>query len=92
MRLRRHVRTPAVLILEDEPWVWCPIATIEVAGYEVIEATKAHERPDVEGPARYPVADIHAGIDDGLKLAHAIVTPRSFGSRAEKKADPCPMS
>jgi CheY-like chemotaxis protein len=72
-----NVRTPAVLIVEDEPLVrLCAVETIEAAGFEVIEAASADEairilesRPDI----RVVFTDIHMpGSMDGLKLAHAV--------------------
>jgi CheY-like chemotaxis protein len=71
------VRTPAVLIVEDEPLVrLSAVDTIEAAGYEVIEAANADEairilesRRDI----RVVFTDIHMpGSMDGLKLAHAV--------------------
>jgi CheY-like chemotaxis protein len=71
------VRTPAVLIVEDEPLVrLCAVEIVEAAGYEVIEAASADEairilesRQDI----RVVFTDIHMpGSMDGLKLAHAV--------------------
>jgi len=71
------VKTPAVLIVEDEPLVRLgAVETIETAGYEVIEAANADEairilesRRDI----RVVFTDIHMpGSMDGLKLAHAV--------------------
>jgi CheY-like chemotaxis protein len=71
------VKTPAVLIVEDEPLVrLCAVETVEAAGYEVIEAANADEairilesRRDI----RVVFTDIHMpGSMDGLKLAHAV--------------------
>lgn len=70
-------RTPAVLIVEDEPMVrLCAVETIEEAGFEVIEAANADEairilesRRDI----RVVFTDVHMpGSMDGLKLAHAV--------------------
>jgi CheY-like chemotaxis protein len=72
-----RARTPAVLIVEDEPLVrLCAVKTVEDAGFEVIEAANADEairilesRRDI----RVVFTDIHMpGSMDGLKLAHAV--------------------
>src|ERR1700689_944804 len=77
MESRGIVKTPAVLIVEDEPLVrLCAVETVEAAGYEVIEAANANEairilesRRDI----RVVFTDIHMpGSMDGLKLAHAV--------------------
>ena len=70
-------KTPAVLIVEDEPLVrLCAVETVEAAGFTVIEAANADEairilesRRDI----RVVFTDIHMpGSMDGLKLAHAV--------------------
>lgn len=72
-----RAKTPAVLIVEDEPLVrLCAVETVEGAGFEVIEAANADEairilesRRDI----RVVFTDIHMpGSMDGLKLAHAV--------------------
>jgi CheY-like chemotaxis protein len=72
-----RAKTPAVLIVEDEPLVrLCAVETVEGAGFEVIEAVNADEairilesRTDI----RVVFTDIHMpGSMDGLKLAHAV--------------------
>jgi CheY-like chemotaxis protein len=69
-------KTPAVLIVEDEPLVRLyAVRAIEDAGFEVIEAANAdeairilEERSDIR-----VFTDIHMpGSIDGLKLAHAV--------------------
>jgi CheY-like chemotaxis protein len=72
-----NIRTPAVLIVEDEPLVrLCAVETIEAAGFEVIEAASADEAIRIL-ESRYDIrvvfTDIHMpGSMDGLKLAHAV--------------------
>ena len=75
--VRIRNRTPAVLIVEDEPLVrLCAVETIEAAGYDVIEAANADEAIRVlesRRDIRVVFTDIHMpGSMDGLKLAHAI--------------------
>jgi CheY-like chemotaxis protein len=77
MRWGDRSKTPAVLIVEDEPLVrLSAVRAIEDAGFEVIEAANADEairilenRIDI----RVVFTDIHMpGSMDGLKLAHAV--------------------
>ena len=72
-----RAKTPAVLIVEDEPLVrLCAVETVEAAGFEVIEAANADEairilesRRDIRVVFTY----LHMpGSMDGLKLAHAV--------------------
>ncbi len=72
-----RAKSPAVLIVEDEPLVrLCAVETVEAAGFTVIEAANADEairilenRRDI----RVVFTDIHMpGSMDGLKLAHAV--------------------
>src|SRR6202042_3577238 len=70
-------KTPAVLIVEDEPLVrLCAVETVEAAGFTVIEAANADEAIEIlEGrdDIRVVFTDIHMpGSMDGLKLAHAV--------------------
>ena len=69
-------KTPAVLIVEDEPLVRLDaVRTIENAGFEVIEAANADEAIRVletRSDIRLVFTDVHMpGSMDGLKLAHA---------------------
>jgi CheY-like chemotaxis protein len=70
-------KTPAVLIVEDEPLVrLCAVETVEAAGFTVIEATDADEAIRIlenRSDIRVVFTDIHMpGSMDGLKLAHAV--------------------
>jgi CheY-like chemotaxis protein len=70
-------KTPAVLIVEDEPLVRLrAMQTIEDAGFEVIEAADADEAIrmlESRNDIRVVFTDIQMpGSMDGLKLAHAI--------------------
>jgi CheY-like chemotaxis protein len=70
-------KTPAVLIVEDEPLVRLDaVRSIENAGFEVIEAANADEAIRVletRSDIRVVFTDIHMpGTMDGLKLAHAV--------------------
>jgi two-component system, response regulator PdtaR len=70
-------KTPAVLIVEDEPLVrLCAVETVEAAGFTVIEAANADEAIRIlesRGDIRVVFTDIHMpGSMDGLKLAHAV--------------------
>jgi two-component system, response regulator PdtaR len=75
--LRTDSKTPAILIVEDEPFVRLGSArTIADAGFEVIEAANADEAIRIledRSDIRVVFTDIHMpGSMDGLKLAHAI--------------------
>jgi CheY-like chemotaxis protein len=70
-------KTPAVLIVEDEPLVrLCAVETVEAAGFTVIEAANADEAIRIledRSDIRVVFTDIHMpGSMDGLKLAHAV--------------------
>jgi CheY-like chemotaxis protein len=70
-------KTPAVLIVEDEPLVRLgAVRAIEDAGFRVIEAANADEAIrilETRGDIRVVFTDIHMpGSIDGLKLAHAV--------------------
>jgi CheY-like chemotaxis protein len=70
-------KTPAVLIVEDEPLVrLCAVETVEAAGFTVIEAANADEAIQIlesRRDIRVVFTDIHMpGSMDGLKLAHAV--------------------
>jgi CheY-like chemotaxis protein len=70
-------KTPAVLIVEDEPLVRLDaVRAIEDAGFEVIEAANADEAIRIlenRGDIRVVFTDMHMpGSIDGLKLAHAV--------------------
>src|ERR1700728_1587792 len=72
-----RAKTPAILIVEDEPLVrLCAVETIETAGFEVIEAASADEAIQIlesRNDIRVVFTDIHMpGSMDGLKLAHAV--------------------
>jgi CheY-like chemotaxis protein len=72
-----YAKTPAVLIVEDEPLVrLCAVETVEAAGFKVIEATNADEAIRIlESRSDIGVVftDLHMpGSMDGLKLAHAV--------------------
>src|ERR1700728_1148678 len=72
-----RAKTPAILIVEDEPLVrLCAVETIETAGFEVIEAANADEAIEIlesRNDIRVIFTDIHMpGSMDGLKLAHAV--------------------
>jgi CheY-like chemotaxis protein len=72
-----RAKTPAVLIVEDEPLVrLCAVETVEGAGFEVIEAANADEAIRIlesRSDIRVVFTDIHMpGSMDGLKLAHAV--------------------
>ena len=71
------LKTPAVLIVEDEPLVRLDaVRAIEDAGFEVIEAANADEAIRIlenRGDIRVVFTDVHMpGSIDGLKLAHAV--------------------
>ncbi len=71
------LKTPAVLIVEDEPLVRLgAVRAIEDAGFEVIEAANADEAIRIlenRGDIRVVFTDVHMpGSIDGLKLAHAV--------------------
>jgi DNA-binding NtrC family response regulator len=77
MRWEHGSKTPAVLIVEDEPLVRLgAVRAIEDAGFEVIEAANADEAILIlenRGDIRVVFTDIHMpGSIDGLKLAHAV--------------------
>jgi CheY-like chemotaxis protein len=70
-------KTPAVLIVEDEPLVRLDaVRAIEDAGFEVIEAANADEAIRIlenRSDIRVVFTDIHMpGSKDGLKLAHTV--------------------
>jgi CheY-like chemotaxis protein len=70
-------KTPAVLIVEDEPLVRLDaVQSIEDAGFDVIEAADADEAIrilETRSDIRVVFTDIHMpGSMDGLKLAHAV--------------------
>ena len=70
-------KTPAVLIVEDEPLVrLCAVETVEAAGFTVIEAANADEAIRIledRSDIHVVFTDIHMpGSMDGLKLAHAV--------------------
>lgn len=70
-------KTPAVLIVEDEPLVrLSAVETVESAGFEVIEAANADEAIRIlesRSDIRVVFTDLHMpGSMDGLKLAHAV--------------------
>jgi CheY-like chemotaxis protein len=70
-------KSPAVLIVEDEPLVRIgAVNLIEDAGFEVIEAANADEAIGIlecRSDVRVVFTDIHMpGSMDGLKLAHAV--------------------
>ena len=70
-------KTPAVLIVEDEPLVRLnAVRAIEDAGFEVIEAANADEAIRIlenRSDFRVVFTDIQMpGSIDGLKLAHAV--------------------
>src|ERR1700691_5718030 len=70
-------KTPAVLIVEDEPLVRLnAVRALEDAGFEVIEAASADEAIQIlenRSDIRVVFTDIHMpGSMDGLKLAHAV--------------------
>jgi CheY-like chemotaxis protein len=70
-------KSPAVLIVEDEPLVRIgAVNLIEDAGFEVIEAASADEAIGIlecRSDVRVVFTDIHMpGSMDGLKLAHAV--------------------
>ena len=72
-----RAKTPAVLIVEDEPLVrLCAVETVEGAGFEVIEAANADEAIRIlesRSDIRVVFTDLHMpGSMDGLKLAHAV--------------------
>jgi CheY-like chemotaxis protein len=82
-----RAKTPAVLIVEDEPLVrLCAVDTVEGAGFEVIEAANADEAIRIlesRSDIRVVFTDLHMpGAMDGLKLAHAVRNrwPRSRSS------------
>jgi CheY-like chemotaxis protein len=77
MRWKDSSKTPAVLIVEDEPLVRLgAVRAIEDAGFEVIEAANADEAIRIlenRSDIRVVFTDIHMpGSIDGLKLAHAV--------------------
>src|ERR1700691_4175762 len=70
-------KTPAVLIVEDEPLVRLnAVRALEDAGFEVIEAANADEAIRIlesRSDIRVVFTDIQMpGSIDGLKLAHAV--------------------
>jgi CheY-like chemotaxis protein len=72
-----RAKTPAVLIVEDEPLVRLyAVQTIKDAGFEVIEAANADEAIRIlqsRSDIRVVFTDYHMpGSMDGLKLAHAV--------------------
>jgi CheY-like chemotaxis protein len=72
-----NAKTPAILIVEDEPLVRLgAVKTIEDAGFEVVEAANADEAIRIlecRSDIRVVFTDIHMpGSMDGLKLAHAV--------------------
>src|ERR1700729_3203418 len=72
-----RAKTPAVLIVEDEPLVrLCAVETVEAAGFEGIEASNADEAIRIlenRSDIRVVFTDLHMpGSMDGLKLAHAV--------------------
>src|SRR5580704_11465544 len=77
MRWKDSSKTPAVLIVEDEPLVRLgAVRAIEDAGFRVIEAANADEAIRIlenRSDIRVVFTDIHMpGSIDGLKLAHAV--------------------
>src|ERR1700722_1007727 len=77
MGWRDGSKTPAVLIVEDEPLVRLgAVRAIKDAGFEVIEAANADEAIRIlenRSDIRVVFTDIHMpGSMDGLKLAHAV--------------------
>ena len=71
------LKTPAVLIVEDEPLVRLgAVRAIEDAGFKVIEAANAEEAIRIlENRERHPsglYGYSHARLHRGLKLAHAV--------------------
>ena len=72
-----RAKTPAILIVEDEPLVrLCAVDTVAAAGFDVIEAASADEAIRIlerRSDIRVVFTDIHMpGSMDGLKLAHAV--------------------
>jgi CheY-like chemotaxis protein len=72
-----NAKTPAILIVEDEPLVRLgAVKIIEDAGFEVIEAANADEAIRIlecRSDVRVVFTDVHMpGAMDGLKLAHAV--------------------
>src|ERR1700683_37791 len=72
-----RAKTPAVLIVEDEPLVrLCAVDTVVGAGFDVIEAANADEAIRIlesRSDIRVVITDIQMpGSIDGLKLAHAV--------------------
>jgi DNA-binding NtrC family response regulator len=70
-------KTPAILIVEDEPLIRLgAVRAIKDAGFEVIEAANADEAIRVledRSDVQVVFTDIHMpGSIDGLKLAHAV--------------------
>jgi CheY-like chemotaxis protein len=75
--LQAGSKTPAILIVEDEPWVRLGTArTLEDAGFEVIEAANADDairKLEDRNDIRVVFTDVHMpGSMDGLKLAHVV--------------------
>src|ERR1017187_8269176 len=77
MRWGHSSKTPAVLVVEDEPLVRLgAVQAIEDAGFEVIEAANADEAIRIlenRSDIRVVFTDIQMpGSIDGLKLVHAV--------------------
>jgi CheY-like chemotaxis protein len=75
--LESESRTPAVLIVEDEPLVrLSAVQAIENAGYRAIEAANADEAIRIledRNDISVVFTDVHMpGSIDGLRLAHAV--------------------
>ena len=74
---RNRAKTPAILIVEDEPLVrLCAVDTVAAAGFDVIEAASADEAIRIlesRSDIRVVFTDIQMpGLMDGLKLARAV--------------------
>jgi CheY-like chemotaxis protein len=72
-----RVRTPSILIVEDEPLVrLCAVDTVAAAGFDVIEAASAAEALRIlesRSDIRVVFTDIQMpGSMDGLTLAYAV--------------------
>src|ERR1700691_344975 len=72
-----RAKTPAILIVEDEPLVrLCAVDAVAAAGFEVVEAASADEAIRILGcrsDIRVVFTDVQMpGSMDGLKLAHAV--------------------
>ena len=72
-----RAKTPAILIVEDEPLVrLCAVDAVAAAGFEVVEAASADEAIRIlecRSDIRVVFTDVQMpGSMDGLKLAHAV--------------------